>query len=58
MTEVGAAFNNLRPNNMALLPDIGPDNFADCVVTGSASSVNTESTVPLTNSHDIILPTS
>ena len=58
VTEVGAAFNNLRPNNMALLPDLGPDNCADCGVTGSASTVNTESTVPLTNSDNIILPTS
>ena len=58
VTKVGAAFNNLRPNNMPLLPDLGPDNCADYGMTGSASTVNTESTVPLTNSDDIILPTS
>ena len=58
VTKVGAAFNNLRPNNMALLPDLGLNNCSDCGVTGSASSVDTESTVPLTNSDDIILPTS
>ena len=58
VTKVGVTFNNFKSNNMALLPDLGPDNCADCGVTGSASSVNTESTVPLTNSDDIILPTS
>ena len=58
VTKVGAAFKNLKSNNMALLPDLGPDNCADCGVTGSASTVNTESTVSLTNSDDIILPTS
>ena len=58
VTKVGATFDNFKSNNMALLPDLGPDNCADCGVTGSASTVNTESTVPLTNSDDIILPTS
>ena len=58
VTKVGAAFDNVKSNNMALLPDLGPDNCADCGVTGSVSSVDTESTVPLTNSDDIILPTS
>ena len=58
VTKVGATFKHLKSNNMALLPDLGPDNCADCGVTGSVSSVDTESTIPLTNSDGIILPTS